>query len=126
MDARARFRFVWGRGMSNLTPHDVIENLTRISKDIDSVTDDITRLDEEAVRARVAQKRAYAKAFLSVEGSMDVRRYTAELATIDTLLESELADQKHRAAVTAIKALRDRLEVGRSLGPLIRLEWGQS
>jgi len=57
---------------------------------------------------------------------MDIRRYTAELATIDTLLESELADQKHRAAVTAIRALRDRLEVGRSLGPLIRLEWGQS
>jgi hypothetical protein len=112
--------------MSNLTPHDVIENLTRISKDIDSVTDDITRLDEEAVRARIAQKKAYARAFLSVEGSMDIRRYTAELATIDTLLESELADQKHRAAVTSIKALRDRLEVGRSLGPLIRLEWGQS
>jgi hypothetical protein len=57
---------------------------------------------------------------------MDIRRYAADLATIDTLLESELADQKHRAAVTSIRALRDRLEVGRSISPLVRLEWGQS
>jgi len=41
-------------------------------------------------------------------------------------LGTELADQALRAAVSAIRALRDRLEVGRSLGPLVRLEWGQS
>ena len=112
--------------MSNLTPLDIIENLTRISKDIDSKTDEISAADKKAVMARVAHKVAYAKAFLSVEGSMDIRRYTADLETADTLLASELADQEHRAAVSSIRALRDRLEVGRSLGPLVRLEWGQS
>jgi len=118
---------VWSiRAMSNLTPLDIIENLTRISKDIDRTTDEISAADKNAVMARVAHKVAYAKAFLSVEGSMDIRRYTADLETADTLLASELADQEHRAAVSSIRALRDRLEVGRSLGPLVRLEWGQS
>lgn len=112
--------------MSNLTPQQVIETLSKIAKDIDDVTDDISRLDEEAVRARATYKTAYARSFLSTEGAMDVRRYTAELETSDLFLFHELADQKHRAAVSQIRALRDRLEVGRSLGPLIRLEWGQS
>ncbi len=112
--------------MSNLTPAQIISTLSTISKDIDEATDEIARLDEQAVRARATYKTAYARAFLGAEGSMDIRRYTAELETAEAHLESELADQQHRASVSAIKALRDRLEVGRSLGPLVRLEWGQA
>jgi hypothetical protein len=113
--------------VSNLTPQQVIETLSKISKDIDEATDDITEADLEAVHARVAHKKNYARFFLETQGSMDVKRYTADLETADTtMLASELADQKHRAAVSQIRTLRDRLEVGRSLGPLIRLEWGQS
>lgn len=112
--------------MSNLTPQQVISTLSQIARDIDQATDDIAALDEEAVRARANYKTSYARAFLGAEGAMDVRRYTAELQTAELFLFHELADQKHRAAVSHIRALRDRLEVGRSLGPLIRLEWGQS
>ena len=112
--------------MSNLTPAQIIDTLTRIAKDIDEATEDIARLDEAAVRARAAYKTAYARAFLSSEGSMDVRKYTAELETAELSFTAEIADQQHRASITAIRALRDRLEVGRSLGPLVRLEWGQA
>ncbi len=112
--------------VSDLTPAQIIATLTTISKDIDDATDEISKLDEQAVRCRAKYKTAYAKAFLNADGSMDIRRYTAELQTAESHLESELADQKHRASVSAIKALRDRLEVGRSLGPLVRLEWGQA
>lgn len=112
--------------MSNLTPAQIINTLSNIGRDIDEATDEIARLDELAVRARAEYKTAYARAFLMAEGSMDVRRYTAELETAELHLASELADQQHRASVSAIRALRDRLEVGRSLGPLVRLEWGQA
>jgi hypothetical protein len=112
--------------VSNLTPADIIQTLSRIAKDIDECTDDIAKLDELAVRARQKYKVAYAESFLRAEGSMDVRRYTAELECQLMALESELADQQHRAAVSSLRALRDRLEVGRSLGPLVRLEWGQA
>lgn len=112
--------------MSNLTPQQVIETLSKIARDIDEATSEISRLDEAAVKARADYKTNYARAFLGAEGSMDIRRYTADLCTADSFLFHELADQQHRAAVSQIRALRDRLEVGRSLGPLIRLEWGQS
>lgn len=115
-----------GLTVSNLTPQQVIDTLTKISKDIDETTDDIAKRDEEAVIARAFYKKTFARVFLDTPGSMDIRRYTAELETADAFLQYELAEQKLRAAVGQIKALRDRLEVGRSLGPLIRLEWGQS
>ena len=111
---------------SSLTPQQVIDTLASISKDIDDTTRDIARLDEALVRARVAHEVAYAKSFLSIEGSMDVRRYTAVLETQGSRLELEIAEQKHRAAVGSLRALRDRLEVGRSISPLVRLEWGMS
>lgn len=112
--------------MSDLTPAYIMDTLTKISGRIDAKTNEIADLDALAVRARVAHKTGYANQFLRCAGSMDIRRYTAELETADTFLASELADQQLRAAVGAIKALRDSLEVCRSLSPLLRLEWGQA
>ena len=109
-----------------MTPADIIKTLSTISREIDELTVELTRLDEEAVKARQAFKVAHAKAFLTAEGSMDIRKQTAELEVADLQLASELADQQHRAAVSQLRALRDRLEVGRSLGALVRLEWGQA
>ena len=109
-----------------MTPAEIMRTLSTISREIDDLTVELTKLDEEAVRARQAYKVAHAKQFLTAEGSMDIRKNTAELAVADLQLASELADQQHRAAVTQLRALRDRLEVGRSLGALVRLEWGQA
>jgi len=111
---------------SNLTPLEVIETLSTIGKDIDEQTDEIARCDEAAVRARVAYKKYYAEVFMRTEGSMDIRRYTADFSSSDHYLAQELADQEHRAAVGQIRALRDRLEVGRSISALVRMEWGNS
>lgn len=111
---------------SNLTPHQIIDNLTHIGKQIDEKTRELELLDEQAVIARAQYKTAYAKEFLMTEGSMDIRKFTAELKTETNYLEYELAEQKMRACTQQLRALRDRLEIGRSLGPLVRLEWGQS
>ena len=118
-----------GRGFSltsNVTPEQVINTLSVIGRDIDEATDEVARLDEAAVKARSAYKVAYAEAFLRTDGSMDIRRYTADIKSKDEFFALEIADQQHRAAVNQIKALRDRLEVGRSISVLVRLEWGQA
>jgi hypothetical protein len=109
---------------SNLTPQQVIDTLSSISRDIDEQTSDINRLDRAMVVARAAYKKRYAEVFLRTEGSMDIRRYTADFSTADEFLHYELSEQEHRAAVNQIKALRDRLEVGRSISALVRMEWG--
>lgn len=109
---------------SNLTPHEIITTLSQIGKDIDEATDDLAESDQAVVQARRVFERTYAKVFLETEGAMEIRKYTAKLATDEEQFALELAEQKHRAVVSHIRALRDRLEIGRSISPLVRLEWG--
>jgi hypothetical protein len=111
---------------SNLTPAEVIHTLSQIGKDIDEATETLGDLDEAVVKARRAYETEYARTFLSTEGAMEVRKYTAKLATDQSGFMLELAEQKHRSQVAHIRALRDRLEVGRSISALVRLEWGNS
>ena len=110
--------------VSNLTPAEIISTLSQIGKDIDDATDALAERDEAVVRARRTFEREHAKVFLETDGPMEIRKYTAKLATDDQAFELELAEQEHRATVSHIRALRDRLEVGRSISALVRLEWG--
>jgi hypothetical protein len=109
--------------MQDLTPATITNTLMVIARSIEDTTTEISRLDNVATLARATYKREYARAFLSAEGSNDVKRYTAELATADLNLETELAEQVLRGARDSIRMLRDRLEVGRSLSAIMRMEW---
>lgn len=112
--------------MTEFTPASVVATLSQIAKQIDEQSHEVARLDEAAVRARAAHKSAFARAFLSADGAMDIRRYRAEEETADLYLAAELAEQVLRAGREALRVLRDRLEVGRSIGSQVRLEWSQS
>lgn len=107
-----------------LTPASLIQTLSGIGRSLDDKSAEIAELDAAHVRLRVQFKREFAREFLTAAGSNDVRRYMAEQATADLLLEAEMAEQVLRAAREALRVLRDRLEIGRSLGALLRVEWG--
>ena len=112
--------------MTQLTPHSIVTTLSQIGRDLDDKADEVEALDETFVRLKAHYKRSFAAAFIRAAGSADVRRYTAEMETADLLLEMELAEQVLRAAKEALRVLRDRLEIGRSLGAVLRMEWGNS
>jgi hypothetical protein len=112
--------------MGDFTPASVVATLSRIAREIDEKAAEIAVLDAQAVEARQAYKKAYARAFLSSDGAMDVRRYRAEEDTADLALSAELAEQVLRAGREALRVLRDRLDVGRSIGAVLRLEWNGS
>lgn len=109
--------------MTELTPQNIVSVLSSISKQIEKKADEIEGLDESATRSRAAYRVEFARAFMTTEGSMDVRKYSAELVTADASLRAELDEQKLRAARESIKVLRDRLEIGRSLSAIMRMEW---
>jgi len=109
--------------VSDYTPSSVVATLSQIARQIDEKAAEIAVLDAQAVEARQAYKKAYARAFLSSEGAMDVRRYRAEEDTADLALAAELAEQVLRAGREALRVLRDRLEVGRSVGSIMKMEW---
>jgi len=110
-----------------LTPAAIVHTLSQIGRELDIKADEVADLDEAHVRLNAAYKTAFARAFMGAQGSVDARKYTAELETEDLALEVALAEQVLRAGRESIKVLRDRLEIGRSLGAVMRLEWsGQS
>lgn len=110
----------------SLTPEALINTLSKISKDIDETTRELVELDRKAVEARAAYRVAFARVFLNTEGSIEGRKRLAEVETRSEYLAAEIAEQELRAAGHSIRALRDRLEVGRSLNALARMEWGSS
>lgn len=108
--------------MAPQTATEVARHLAELSRQLDIAVRELSRLDEEAVRARGRFVSEYARAFLSASGSMDVRKYTANLETADRALDADLADQKVRSAKEHIRALSTRIEVGRSYSAAIRSE----
>lgn len=112
--------------MPDLTPAVIVNTLTAIGKEIDSMPDLIEALDEDEVQKKAAYDRAYRAVFLTSEGAMDLRKAVADEAAADQRLEYELAGVRLRAAKEQLRVLRDRLEIGRSLGAVMRLEWGNN
>jgi hypothetical protein len=106
-----------------LTPASMIATLSGIGQKLEDKSDEVADLDLAYVQLKGAYKSAYARAFLNATGSNDVRKYIAETETEGLALEAELAEQVLRAARESLRVLRDRLEIGRSLGALLRTEW---
>lgn len=110
-----------------LTPTTIVETLSSLSRQLDMQAAEVQELDATFTASKIDYKRAYARAFLTAEGSADVRRYTAEVATEAQFSKMELDEQVLRAGRESLRVLRDRLDVGRSLGAIMRMEWsGQS
>ena len=109
--------------MNTPTANDVVVMLSRIGRELDAKQDEISRLDEEAVRAKSRYEVSFARAFIQAQGAEGLRKQTAVLETEAAKLDMEIADQKLRAAREAIRVLRDRLDIGRSLNSAIKSEW---
>lgn len=118
--------------MADLNPASVIATLSEIGKRIDEVTSELPELELAEMYARNAYKKAYAKAFLSVKSEEDGQRVTeasrkamAELETYDELIAAELALITLKSKRDELKSLQLRLDIGRSLSAVMRMEWSQ-
>jgi hypothetical protein len=109
-----------------LTPSQVASALQAIGRELDGMPETIEALDEAEVRAQHAAKQAFRKAFMETPGAMDLRKVVADDAAADLQLTADLAGVQLRAARTQLSVLRDRLEVGRSVGTLVKLEYQTS
>ncbi|GAB3041982.1 hypothetical protein [Sediminivirga luteola] len=102
---------------------EIVIQLQDIGRRLDQLQSDIAGLDKKAINARIAFKRAYTRAFLEASGAVELRKQLAADASYDLELAAELAEAEVRAARETIRVLRDRLEIGRSLGAAVRSEW---
>lgn len=106
------------------TLNSVVLRLAELSRMLDAATEEIARLDEDAVRAKGRYQVAFARSFLGQEqGSVDARKHTAVLACEKDWLDAEIAEQKVRACRERIRTIRDQIEVGRSLNSAVKAEF---
>jgi hypothetical protein len=101
---------------------DVAERLADLSRQLDKATADAYTLDEKAVRMRHAYEIAFSRAFLTSDGSMDIRKHKSVLATDALKLDAEIADQVLRACRGRIATIKVQIETGRSLSAALRAE----
>lgn len=104
---------------------DIVLELSNIGRELDKLSRDIDQLDRQCVSAWSSHRRAYAETFLASQGKgpQEDRKQAAVLAVEDQRLAAESADQILRAARERIRVLRDRLEIGRSLGAAMRSQF---
>jgi hypothetical protein len=101
---------------------EIAQRLSELSRDLDKQTGEAEGLDLKAVRAKHAYEIAYANAFLTSDGAMDVRKQKAILATDRDKLDAEIAEQVLRACRARIGTIKVQIDTGRSLSAAIRAE----
>lgn len=104
------------------SPNEVVLWLAELSRRLDKVTEELNLADEQATELRGAHTVAHSEAFLRAEGAMDLRKHKAIVATHELRFSAELAEQKVRGLMRALKTLTTRIEVGRSTGAAVRSE----
>jgi hypothetical protein len=89
---------------------------------LQAATIELAVADEDAVRTKQRYEVAFAKAFLSSEGSAEARKQSAVLAVENPRLDMEIAAAKLRAVRARIDTLKVQIDVGRSFGAALRAE----
>lgn len=108
--------------MTDVTLTDIAARLADLSRQLDKATGDADALDRKAVTSRHAYEVAFSRAFLSAEGSMDVRKHKAVLETEERKLDAEIDDQVLRACRARIATIKVQIDTGRSLSAAVRAE----
>jgi hypothetical protein len=109
-----------------LTAADVAAQLAALSRQLGELVDKLDTAEQDAVNAREDYTLAQAKAFLSAEGAMDVRKFTAIEKTHTQRLAAELAEATVRGLRRQADTVKVRIDVGRSVGVTLRSELNMS
>lgn len=102
---------------------EIVERLSELSRLLDSATVEVAELDEAAVVAKAAYEKAFAEAFLTADGSMDLRKQRAVLLCSSIWTDMELAAASLRACRERIRTLGIQIEVGRTLSAATRAQF---
>jgi len=100
----------------------ISERLSMLSRALDEQTDALEVLDRQAVESKHAYEIAFARAFLSSDGAMDIRKQKAVVTTDADKFAAEIADQKLRACRARIATIKVQIDTGRSLGAALKAD----
>lgn len=103
--------------------NEIAMHLGALARDLDVAVRELSRLDEDAVRAKARYEVAFSRAILATDArNSEARKAQAVLATERESLDSEIAAQLVRSARARIDSIKTRIDVGRSYGAALRAE----
>lgn len=112
--------------MTELTPNAVVSGLLELARQLAELSKDLDQIEIDAVNAREDLTLASAKAFLSAQGPVDVRKSEAIVATHHERLTAETAEALVRGRKRQLDTLKIRIDVGRSAAAALRAEMALS
>lgn len=107
---------------NELDANAIVHMLLELSRRMGDLADRMDQVEEDAVNAREDYTMAYAKAFISAVGSVDLRKQLAIEQTHAERINAESAEAKVRGMKRQAETLKTRVEVGRSAAALVRSE----
>lgn len=105
-----------------LTPQQVVRQLTKLGNELDVTVRMLKEAEEDAVVKRHAADMAESRAFVSAEGSMDMRKHLARIAAGQHEQDALVAEALVRHLRNTVRAIDTRIEIGRSYGAAVRSE----
>lgn len=103
-----------------LNPVDIENKIGEVVNRIANGVKTVTSSEREAARLRRDYDRAFAMAYAAAEGSIQDKKYAAELATMELREAAENAEITFRHAQRTAKALEKELDALRSQGASVR------
>lgn len=105
-----------------MTPNAIAANLIQLGRDLNKLVSHFRDLELAAAEAKREAEVSYARAYMSAQGSIEDRKQQAIEQCADARYTSDLADREIAACKEAIKALHQRIEIGRTLSATTRDE----
>lgn len=105
------------------TFNNVVETLSRISQEVAELIEDIGEIDYELEQAKHEEKMVFARSFMSLNGSMELRRQQSTLDAESEALDVVIATAKMRAAKGRLDYLRMAFDAARSINAAKRAEF---
>lgn len=105
-----------------ITPAQVVRHLAALSRDLDQAVETLHTADLAADLTDRLFDTAFAHAFLKAEGSVDVRKHIAGLATMNEREDRDVSRAARDYAKNRLRSIERRIDVGRSYNSALRAE----
>ena len=102
---------------------DTLAKLADISRELDEVIIEYETYEREAIETEIEYEKAYARNFLALDGSIELRKQQALLDTWQERMEKETAEAMVRVCKERIRKLHAQLEVQRSINAAQRAQF---
>jgi hypothetical protein len=102
---------------------DTLAKLAALSKELDDVLVEYEEFERDSVVTSIEYEKAYARTFLSLDGSVELRKQQALLDTWQERMEKEIAETQVKVCKERIRKLHAQLEVHRSINAAQRTQF---